>query len=240
VMKPASKPFTVGTAYHKPVEEPLWEQLRLDTNDFWNVPANKTIMKRSLDKSGDLWRSNPDGTLRRVNMPDGTPIEVSIHLEPGASAHSAAYRVSKENEAKVAQKLYDLKREGSIEEAPFSHFSSSLLVQPKPHGDIRMTVDYRKLNQSITQYTYPLSTPEDIFNRMAGATRFSVIDFSSWFYQFALAQSSRDCTTFVTPMNGAWRWKVLPMGLNISPQVVQFYVDEIFRVPYTGPGKMHG
>ena len=30
------------------------------------------------------------------------------------------------------------------------------------------------------------------------------------------------------------------MGLNISPAVVQAFIDSVFRVPYTGPGPMHG
>ena len=66
------------------------------------------------------------------------------------------------------------------------------------------------------------------------------LDFKTWFYQFALSERSKECTTFVTPDNGAWKWNVLPMGVCISPQIVQAFVDRIFRCKYDGPGKRHG
>ena len=163
------------------------------------MPANKAILQKFVKHNQDVFLPNSDGTHRRVHYPDGKPIVVDIHLEPGARAHSAAYRVPKGSSNRVEKKLFDLKRQGLIEEAPFSQFSSSLLVIAKPDGDIRMTVDYRKLNQFFKQYTYPLTTTEDIFNRMAGGTKFSCIDLSQWSYQFSPGESSRDGTTFVTP-----------------------------------------
>lgn len=45
---------------------------------------------------------------------------------------------------------------------------------------------------------------------------FSVIDLHSWFHQVPLEENSRDITAFSTD-TGSFRWKVLPFGLNISP-----------------------
>ena len=42
------------------------------------------------------------------------------------------------------------------------------------------------------------------------------------------------------PGLGTFCYNVLPMGLKISPAVVQCFIDGIFRVPYDGPGPMHG
>ena len=117
---------------------------------------------------------------------------------------------------------------------------SPLLVLPKPNGDLRLTVDYRKLNCFIKPYTFPLTTTEDILSRIGGSTRFTTLDLKTWFWQFELSPEARACTTFVTPTMGAWMWNRLPMGLNISPAICQAKLDEIFRCTYDGPGPCHG
>ena len=123
----------------------------------------------------------------------------------------------------------EMQQQGLISPAPYSHFCSPLLVVPKPNGDIRMIVDYRTLNTYIKPYVYPLTTADDIFSRSGGCTRFSTLDFKSWFYQHSLSERSKQCTTFSTPTMGTWQWNVLPMGLNISPPIVQAMIDNVFR-----------
>lgn len=51
---------------------------------------------------------------------------------------------------------------------------------------------------------------------MGRAKLFSVIDLFSGFHQIPISEESRDITSFSTP-DGSFRWKVVPFGLNVSP-----------------------
>ena len=232
---------SIRAVYRKVEGDTLWQQLGLENNPWANLPRNKGILSKALAASGEIFTPDKDGNLRRVNNPDGSPVEVDINLKPGANVRHRAYRSGKFAKEQVRAKLLELEAQGLITRADDSTWGSSLLVVPKPgSGDIRMTVDYRQLNKRIEMYSYPCATAQDLFSRMAGATRFTTLDFKTWFYQFALSERSKECTTFVTPDNGAWKWNVLPMGVCISPQIVQAFVDKIFRCKYDGPGKRHG
>ena len=73
-----------------------------------------------------------------------------------------------------------------------------------------------------------------------GCTRFSKYDFSKFFWQFPLDDASKKCTAFVVPGMGTLCYNRLPMGVTCAPAIAQAFVNKIFRIPYDGPGPMHG
>ena len=230
----------VQAVYRKVEAGDMWTQLGLDQNDWANIPRNKTILEQALKDSGDVFTSDAQGNLRRIQHADGTPIEVDIHVKPGKHHRVRAYRNGKFAREVIEKKIREFEKQGLISRAPDSTWGSSLLVVAKAGSDdVRLTVDYRGLNECIEPYAYPVCTVHDIHSRMGGSTRFSTLDMRSWFHQFTLGASSRKYTTFVTPSMGAWCWNVLPMGLNISPAIVQAKIDEIFRCTYDGPCKKY-
>ena len=231
---------TAAPVYRDTTGTSLWDQLGLDTNEWANRPEVKLRLQEGLRTYGDLFRPDSDGKLRRINKYDGTPVIVTIQLEDGASHRCRAYKTNAGYTLKVEDKIRELHEQGHIRPANTSRFGSSLLVVPKPDGEIRMTIDYRAINGYIKPYSYPCCSVQDCHNRLGGSERYTALDGKSWFYQFTLAEHSRECTTFVTPTMGCWCWNVLPMGLNISPAVVQSFADELFRVRYDGPGELNG
>ena len=54
----------------------------------------------------------------------------------------------------------------------------------------------------------------------------SKLDASSGFFQIPLDEGSRDYTTFLTPF-GRYRFKCLPMGVNIAPEIYQRKMYEL-------------
>lgn len=96
--------------------------------------------------------------------------------------------------------------------------------------EIKSQVNNDQIEPSVTQYNspvilvnknlipdkYPLPRIDDILDNLGKAQSFSVIDMQSGFHQIPLETKSRPITSFSTE-NGAYQWKVLPFGLNVSP-----------------------
>jgi hypothetical protein len=232
----------VNAVYRKVEDGSLWTQLALHKNDWANIPRNKKVPETALQESGDIFTPDENGNLRRIQNPDGTPIEIDFQVKPD-KIHRVrnAYRNGKFAHEVIEENIREMEKQGLISPAPDPTWGSSLLVVPKADtDDVRLTVDYRGLNECIEPYSYPTCIVHDIHSRIVGATRFTTLDTKSWFWQFGLSKTARYFTTFVTPTMGAWFWNVLPMGLNISPAIVQSQLDHIFRTTYDGPGKYHG
>ena len=232
----------VNAAYRDAKGEDLWEQLGLHKNEWAMQPKVQAIMRQALAESGDVFRPNADGSLRHVCHADGSPMLVNFEVDKGASWYSKAYRVSNEWREIVTSKLTEMLEQGLISKNPYSSRASPMLCVPKddPLDPVRLTIDFRRANMHIRPMCYPLVTCEDIYSRLGGSSRYTVIDFKSWFHQFRLHPDCKEHTTFVTQHMGAFNWNVLPMGLKISPAVVQSMVDNIFRCTYDGPGHYHG
>ena len=87
----------------------------------------------------------------------------------------------------------------------------------KAKTEVRITVDYKKLNANLKRETFQIPTFEELSSKLADATVFSKLDASSGFFQIPIAKESQDLTTFITPF-GRYRFKRLPMGVNIAPE----------------------
>ena len=62
----------------------------------------------------------------------------------------------------------------------------------------------------------------------AGYKYFSVIDLISSYHQLELDEESRQFTTFNTPL-GLRRYKVLPYGLSVAPEIFHNVLRELFQ-----------
>ena len=100
------------------------------------------------------------------------------------------------------------------------------VVKASSKDKIRITVDYRKLNKNLKRETYQIPTFEELSSKFSGATRFSKLDASSGFFQIPIDEESRDLTTFMTPF-GRYKFKRLPMGVNIAPEIYQKKINEL-------------
>lgn len=101
-----------------------------------------------------------------------------------------------------------------------SNFNSPLILVPKKSTDgsrkWRMCLDFRSVNRKLIADKFPLPRIDDILDNLGRSVVFSVMDLFNGFHQVPLDESSRDVTAFSTDQ-GSFRWKVLPFGLNVSP-----------------------
>ena len=98
---------------------------------------------------------------------------------------------------KVEEKL-ELLACGIIEEVPEGPTSrvSSLVIAPKPHGDVTICIDMRCANQAIIiRERQPIPTVKEVLQDLNGSTVFSCVDLTWGFRQILLPEDSNHVTT---------------------------------------------
>ena len=68
----------------------------------------------------------------------------------------------------------------------------------KPSGDLRVCVDYRRLNAAAVT-SYPLPNITETIDRLAGASYFTSIDMTSGYDQVEIAEEDKNKTAFISP-----------------------------------------
>lgn len=143
-----------------------------------------------------------------VKLKDDSPVYIKNYRQP----HS-----QKEEIKRQVDKLL----KNDLIEPSASEFNSPVLLVPKKGANNpkkwRLCIDYRLVNKKLIADKFPLPRIDDILDNLGRAKLFSVIDLFSGFHQIPImGEKSRDITSFSTP-DGSFRWKVVPFGLNVSP-----------------------
>lgn len=124
--------------------------------------------------------------------------------------------------AAVRRHLQELKESGVIWESE-SPFASPIVVVRKKNGDVRLCVDYRKLNSQTVNNFYALPNLEESFSALTGSRWFSVLDLKSGYYQIEMEEPDKYKTAFSCPL-GFWEFNRMPQGittLNASSSKLQ-------------------
>jgi hypothetical protein len=86
-----------------------------------------------------------------------------------------------------------------VMEKSSSEWTSPLVLVQKPSGDLRICVDYRKLNEITAVTSYPLPNITETLDRLAGESFFTSIDMTPGYYQVEIADEDKDKTAFTSP-----------------------------------------
>jgi hypothetical protein len=129
------------------------------------------------------------------------------------------YRLSSSEREKVREIVDDLIEKQIIEDT-VSPYSSPILLVPKKNGEVRMVVDYRKLNAITVKDRYPLPLIEDQLERLSGSCVFTTLDLKAGYHQIPMAEDSKKFTAFITP-DGHYQYTRMPFGLTNAPAVFQ-------------------
>lgn len=106
-----------------------------------------------------------------------------------------------------------------------SPFSSPIVVVHKKNGDVRLCIDYRKLNLHTVKDNYALPNLEESFTALTGSRWFSVLNLKSRYYQIEMAEVDKPKTAFITPL-GFWEFNQMPQGLTIAPSTFQRLMEK--------------
>lgn len=143
----------------------------------------------------------------------------SFRIKDDSPVYVKNYRMPYTQREEVAKQVEKLLKNELIEPS-CAEYNSPILLVPKKSADNtrkwRLCIDYRLVNRKLVADKYPLPRIEDILDSLGRAKHFSIIDLFSGFHQIPISEESRDITSFSIP-EGSYRWKVVPFGLNVSP-----------------------
>ena len=99
-------------------------------------------------------------------------------------------------------------------------------IIPKKDGRVRFISDYRQLNRHIERRPFPMPHISDLIQDIGPYKYVTALDLSMGFYHFELDDELSDLTTFMLPW-GLFKYRRLPMGLNISPDTFQAKISQL-------------
>ncbi|GBN01029.1 Retrovirus-related Pol polyprotein from transposon 17.6 [Araneus ventricosus] len=106
-----------------------------------------------------------------------------------------------------------------------SPFAAPVVLVPKPNGDIRLCIDYRKLNAITVPDRYPLPLMDTLLHDAKSIAFMSTLDLKTGYHQIEVNPDDKDKTAFVCPF-GMFRYKRMPFGLKNAPATFQRLMDQ--------------
>ena len=136
-------------------------------------------------------------------------------------------RIPQAYEDKVDALVEDLLKSGIIEESE-SPWNSPVVIVKKKNGDIRMCIDYRRLNMNTERPIYLIPDSKQIFDCLSGNAYFSTIDFSQGYYQVEMNNKDAEKTAFTT-RTGHYHFLRMPFGLSSAPATFQKLMNKMLN-----------
>ena len=122
-------------------------------------------------------------------------------------------------ESKIETLIENLKSNNIIRESS-SPWSSPIVAVQKPDGQIRMCIDYRKLNSVTERPIFPIPDEGQLFDTLGESKFFSTVDFSQGYYQVGMDEKDIEKTAFTTKQ-GHFEFLRMPFGLSGAPATFQ-------------------
>ena len=174
-------------------------------------------------------------SFREVTYRDGEPLTATGKVEHHISligerpVYVKPRRYPQAYETVIREQIGEMLQAGVIRPS-VSPFCSPLWVVPKPpdaRGDprYRVVVDYRDLNKRTETEKYPLPRLEEMLDRMAYSTVFSVLDLKAGYHQIQMNAGDIEKTAFQFG-RGKFEFVRMPFGLKNAPSTFQRMIDE--------------
>jgi hypothetical protein len=160
-------------------------------------------------------------------MPPDRDVEFIIELQPGMVPISRrSYKMTPKELAELKVQLNELLDKGYIRPSSSPWGCPALFVKKKDQS-LRLCVDYRPLNAVTIKNKYPLLRINILFDQLAGAKVFSMVDLRSGYHQIKIHPEDVPKTAFSTRY-GLSEYLVMSFGLTNAPSHFMYLMNSVF------------
>jgi len=151
-------------------------------------------------------------------------------IEGATFFYGPIYPTSKEEDEEIQKYLKDNLENRFIRRSisPAAHPVLFQRFQRKKNGELRLCIDYRKLNHQTLRNSYPLPLITVVFEAMRGSKIFSKLDLKSAYSLIRICEGDEFKTAFRTKY-GHFEYTVMPFGLSNAPAVFQGFINTVLR-----------
>ena len=114
---------------------------------------------------------------------------------------------------------------GILSKVEFSEWAAPTVYIGEKSKEIRVCADFSTgLNVALKDYHYPLSSPEEVFNKLNGGKVFSKIDLSEPYLQIPVEENNSKLLCINTH-RGLYKFDRLVFGIKVAPAMFQQVMD---------------
>lgn len=163
------------------------------------------------------------------DVPPTTEAEHAIETVNETPIATPPYRLNASRQVILREQLDKMLSKGIIEEST-TPWTTPVVLVPKAGNekDLRVCIDYRRLNAITTPDRYPLPRIDDLLHSARGLPSMSSLDLQSGYWQIPVREKDKRKTGFITPF-GLYHFNRIPFGLRNAPMTFQCMMDR-FRV----------
>uniref|UniRef100_A0A5S6R425 RNA-directed DNA polymerase n=1 Tax=Trichuris muris TaxID=70415 RepID=A0A5S6R425_TRIMR len=188
--------------------------------DRLDMPQCASDYYTVVEQFKELFTVKPGATkmaYRVIPTADSPPVRVPPRRLPAHFRHE------------VEAQLQTMLEHGIIQPSNSPWLAPAVFTRKKS-GELRFCVDYRQLNKRTIKDAYPLPLPDEVQDRLGGATVFSTLDLNSGFWQLPIHPDDRHKTAFCPgPGLGLYEFCRMPFGLCGGPSSFQRLMDTVLR-----------
>ena len=138
-------------------------------------------------------------------------IKHKIKLKTDEPICCKPYKVPIHMVERVNKEIDQMMRNAIIEKSSSNFASPMVVVKKKNTDELRICVDFSRLNAQTINDPMPQPEPEDILAKLGNAQLFSVFDASKGYWAIPVDEDSKDYLSFVTERD-CYRFNCMPFG----------------------------
>ena len=206
--------FTTYVAQEKPKEEKTSEDPVNNIQEL--LPSELLPFKDVFD----------EGSANK--LPPHRPYDCEIKLKPDSKLFYGPIYPLTEKESTALKDYIDVNLAKGFIRKSKSPAGAPVLFVPKKNGELRMCVDYRRLNDITIRDSYPLPLINDMLEHLSKGKIFSKLDLRSAYNLVRIKEGDEFKTAF-TCKYGHFEYLVMPFGLKNAPAVFQHFINDVLE-----------